>query len=762
MFSHKKIDRLDDFFAPLRSRGDRGVYFYRINGVTPEVREFIRKYYNEARTHGVVIEGGIPNPDTRHIEYYAEVLGTTFEPDKKRILSDLAKWLPRMSPYTRETVADAIWEVLMGLQREGKNAGMLKNAYIKFMCWLYYKFERITVLLGTDNVPKILYEGEISSYELLLLSVLTGAGCDAVILQYRGDVTYKKLDPQSRRSELLELPGMAAFPVGFSLKAVRDEIAAEQERSRLYGQLPEIQGCVNAWMNGEGFDDIRTPLCDRGKDKDMFYTCFMQIFGAESRLSYQSDVYHLHSEASAAGRNVLIIDGKIPDPSPQETSTVIRHNYNRPEDLIRDMASQIRANDVQLQRLMVKAFIDVMLKEVDHGEPLNRLGISAVYLICWLRRFYSGIFREWKMPAVEMILYLGAPRDHREELFIKFMARLPVDVVILIPDAAAESTLRDELLFDKHYDTSAELDKIPRESSELRLGTTAFHAERELDEIMYHDSGIYRNQQYAKADSITLRTMYEEIEILWNEEAKYRPNFATNNGIVSIPVIFAQVSGVKDGKTSDYWKAVERLVTDDTYLITRQLPVSLNGRNPFQGQTAIFIHRGGLYRDAIKAHPGYKYGYLRIEVQERILDKLELLLEQRIIKGTFENGMEHLIIQTVLDLPLEIMRKIQAADFTKIPPKMLYIKTSEGMVPPEDAIIAAFLNLMGFDVLFFAPTGYRCVASYYSRELMDEHQLGEYKYDMRVPDMSRAPEKNRKRAEKAKQGSGWSLFRRKR
>ncbi len=762
MFAHGKIHSLDDFFTPLRSRDGRDVYFYRINGVTPEVTAFIRKYYNEALKNGVVIEGGIPNPDTRHIEYYAEVLGTTFELQKQRITADLAKWLPRMSPYTRETVADSVWDVLMGLQKDGKNIGMLKNAYIKFMCWLYYKFERVTVLLGKDNVPKILYEGEIGNYELLLMSVLTGAGCDAVLLQYRGDVTYKKLDPQSKRSELLELPGMTAFPDGYNLQSVRKELAAEEERSRLCGTPPEIKGCVNAWMTGESFDDIRTPLADRGKEQGVYYNCFMQVFGAESRLSYQSDVYRLHSEAAAAGRNVMLIDGKIPDPSPQETGTVIRHNYNRPEELIRDMASQIRANDIQLQRLMVQAFVQIMLGETDRGEPLNRLGISGVYLICWLRRFYSGLFKNWTMPRVELLLYLGTPRDHREELFLRFLARLPVDVVLLIPDHTAESTLRDELLFDKHYDFSAELDKIPRESSDLRLGTTAFLAERELDEIMYNDTGLYRNQQYGKANSITLRTMYEEIEILWNEEAKYRPNFATANGVVSIPVIFAQVSGVKDGKASDYWKAVERLVTDDAYLITRQLPVSLNGKNPFQGQTARFIHRGGLYRDLIKAHPNYKYGYLRTEVQERILDKLELMLEQRIIKGTFENGIEHLIIQTVLDLPLEIMRKIQAADFTKVPPKLLYIKTGEGMVPPEDAIIAAFLNLMGFDVLFFAPTGYRCVASYYSRELMDEHQIGEYKYDMRVPDMSRAPEKNRKRAEKAKQGSGWSLFRRKR
>lgn len=759
MFVHKKINDFNDFFTPLRNRNGRCVYFYRINGVTDEVRKFIRTYYKAASQNGVIIEGGIPNPDTHHISFYAERLGTTFTLDKQRIVGDLSKWLPRMSPYTRDSVAESIYNVLVGLQREGKNEGMLKNAYIKFMCWLYYKFERITVLLGSDKVPKILYEGEISNYELLLLSVLTGAGCDAVILQYRGDVAYKKLDPTSARSELLELPGMTAFPDGYCIKTVRTEIAAEEERQKLYGDAPDIIPCVNAWMKGEGFDDVKKPVHERGSDPMTYYSCFMRISGAESKASYQNDVFRLHADASAAGRGVLIIDEKIPDPDPQETGSVIRRNYQRPEDLIRDMSAQIRANDLQLQRLMQRAFVDVMLIEVNHNEPLNKLGIYGVYLICWMRRYYMQLFRDWRMPNVAMLLYLGSVRDEREEIFLRFMARLPVDVILLNPEANSNCILRDELLFDKHYDESTTLSRIPRETSDLRLGTTAYHAERELDQLMYQDSGLYRNQQYGKADSITLRTMYEEIEILWNEEARFRPNFSTIDGVVNIPVIFAQVSGVKDGDTSEYWKAVSRLVTDDAYVITRQLPLSLMGQNPFFNQTGQFFMRGRLDRNAVKAHPSYPYGYLRLEVQERILDKLELLLDQRIIKGTYENGIENLIVATILHLPLEVMRRIQAFDFTKVPPKLLYIKTSEGMVPPEDAIVAAFLNLMGFDVLFFAPTGYRCVASYYTRELLDEHQLGEYKYDLRVPDLSRAAEKNRKRAEKAKSGSGWSLFR---
>ena len=53
--------------------------------------------------------------------------------------------------------------------------------------------------------------------------------------------------------------------------------------------------------------------------------------------------------------------------------------------------------------------------------------------------------------------------------------------------------------------------------SSARMGTAAYHAERELDTLMYQDSGLYRNQQYQRADIINLQTMYEEIRLLWNE-----------------------------------------------------------------------------------------------------------------------------------------------------------------------------------------------------------------------------------------------------
>ena len=65
------------------------------------------------------------------------------------------------------------------------------------------------------------------------------------------------------------------------------------------------------------------------------------------------------------------------------------------------------------------------------------------------------------------------------------------------------------------------------------------------------------------------------------------------------------------------------------------------------------------------------------------------------------------MIAQILDLPKEILRLIQKFDFTKKNPKLIYINTGETMISLQDSILVTFLNLAGFDILFFVPTGYR-------------------------------------------------------
>ena len=98
--------------------------------------------------------------------------------------------------------------------------------------------------------------------------------------------------------------------------------------------------------------------------------------------------------------------------------------------------------------------------------------------------------------------------------------------------------------------------------------------------------------------------------------------------------------------------------------------------------------------------------------------------------------MEYTIISTALNLKKDMTRMIQKFDFTKKNPKIIYIHTTEDLISLEDSILAAYLNLVGFDVLFFVPTGYQGAEKYYNKKIMEEHQIGEYIYDLQIPDFT--------------------------
>lgn len=47
-----------------------------------------------------------------------------------------------------------MYATLDDMRRAGKNDNMLRNAYMKYMCWLYYKFERIVNVLAARRCPR--------------------------------------------------------------------------------------------------------------------------------------------------------------------------------------------------------------------------------------------------------------------------------------------------------------------------------------------------------------------------------------------------------------------------------------------------------------------------------------------------------------------------------------------------------------------------------------------------------------------------------
>lgn len=740
MFGIEKINRLEDYFCTLDSRTKKGVYFYRICSYSDEIREFVKKFYQVARKNGVVIEGKIANPDEKNLAYFSEIMGMQFQLNLNFIFSSLKKWLPRMTDYARENVSQALYDALCDLKDNGKNDNMLKNAYIKFMCWMYYKFERIANQLGANELPKILYEGNISNYELILISVLANAGCDVVLLQYDGDQNYLKLDSQSKKSFLYDVSGGNAFPKDFCLKQIIREIQSEMNRERLYGEKPNIKNCTNAWISGKGLDDFRKGFQVRGNlDQSFFYNCFYRINGVEDKLTYANELHQFYTEMINSGRRIVVVDNEIPKPTMEEISAVGRKNYSKQEEALLDLAKNIDfSQNREIQKLMIKAFIDVLIEESNQrkDENIHKLVNQAVYLICWLRRYENKLLSNWKMPETGCFIHMGACKNDIEASFLKVLARLPIDVLILKPNHDEDCALSDKLLYEITFNESMVINKFPAGDAVANVGTAAYHAERELDNILYQDSGLYRNQQFDKADIIVLQTTYEEIKILWDQELKYRTNFTTVGEVVKIPVIFAKISGVKNADVGQYWKDIKALITDDTLLIDKMPYINSMDENPIKAHVTEFLKRGKLQKQKIKESRCYQYSYLREETQDYILSKLQMLIDQKLIKGTFENGTEYTIVSTVLNLPKEVVRLIQKFDFTKKNGKIMYVNTGEESISLEDSIMIAFLNLIGLDIVFWVPTGYQTVEKHFNTLLMEEHQIGEYMYDLQMPNMN--------------------------
>lgn len=247
MANRINASNLSDLLLPMRQRGNApGVYFVRLCQWSPEIKDFLWRYHEAARAKGVIIEGQIGNPDERQLSYLTEMLGSAFEPNPAFITQALQKWMPRMSQANRVSFAEAMCTQMDELKRKGKTDSIIRNIYMKVMCWLYYKFERLMPFLGDDNPPRILYEcNAVTAHELILLRILSMMGTDILLLEPQGDAAYLKQDAASAWSQLLSVQGMP-FAKDFTLKQFRKEMAAAAAGNMRPPSQPRRAGDIRA------------------------------------------------------------------------------------------------------------------------------------------------------------------------------------------------------------------------------------------------------------------------------------------------------------------------------------------------------------------------------------------------------------------------------------------------------------------------------------------------------------------------------------
>ena len=733
MLLHQKIKGLEDFFKRQNERKPKGVYFYRINSYDETILEFIRKYYDLAKREGAIIDKNIENPTADNIAYFNEIIGDKYVHGPGFMAEALKKWLPRIKDYQRASIADGIYDTLEVLRRQGKNIDILKNNFIRIMCWLYYNFYNIMEKLGNDDVPKIIFWGNVNFSELSTLKILSNAGADIILVQPGGDSKYMTIDPKSEYSIDLGM-GSESFPAGFDLQWLLKQHEEDKSKRLLYSNKANAKANTNTWLSGDLFEDLKNTR--RGENTSFFYNMFARINGCDNRNTYVNNLYLLYQDLKKANRSIKVINNKITNPSVDEISKIKRGNYANENQLIMDLKKNINLKSNTFIDVARDAFVDTMIETGKlMNMDLNKMMNKGIYILCWFQRYIPDLLGNTDIHSpAPILIYFGNVETDTESLFLNMAAKLPIDVIIFNPEKKGDK-LTGERLYEVHFEETLKVNEYPTDGNNLSMGTMAYNAERDLDTMMYSDTGMYRDMQFSKANIIKLSTTYEEINIYWKQEARFRPNFSTVDDIVNIPVMFAKISGVANSDTDTYFKNIKDLLTDTTLIYKNE---NIYDRNcTVAAGVPSFFKNGRLDREGIKHSQIYKYDYLRAETQEYILDKLSELLRRKTIAGTGQNGTEYKIITIVLDLPKEILRFIQSFDFTKCPPKLIIVNTTETVISLEDSIIVAFLNLIGFDIVFFIPTGYDNVNKYFNNQIMEEHIIGNYLYDIAIPDFNR-------------------------
>jgi hypothetical protein len=715
----------DDLFS--ENRRSKG-YFLRVTAWNDDVKYLVHKCIVTAGKSGGKIENEFAVPNQAETDECLNGARHEFAVTKECVLSWLSGYLHTDLP---ENIAIAVADVLHEIKAMGKNDCIVKNVFVKMMFWFKkYAFGAMKSAAAGEHPMIFCCVKTISRYEVMFLYALSEGGYDVVTAERDGGESYKKADPEEKYSSLLSVSHGGEFPADITGKGGTSVSGSKNNQAESStGSL-----CVNAWISGEIFRDIAVPAERRGSDPNVFYTCFARVNGAENRSSYSNEIYSLYTGESEK-RSVLVFDRAVDNPENEEIANVRRGNYRDVESLIRDMSANFVHSYQKFQEMMKKAFEETITEFYENTPELRKALNMAVYIICWLKRYQGTLFSDIKNKNIPLVIILNGCKNEREAYFVKFLSKLPVDILILMPNLGDKCLLSDKFLYERNFTDTLTLEEFPKSAASTQQGTAAYYAERDIDSMIHTaDTGLFRSYSFDTAETFVLKTMYEEIKILWGQELKYRPNFSAGGDMVRIPVIMAKISGVKNKDTIEYWNGIVDLINMD-----KSVKVICNRRvteNVYGCESAVDMIKGGRLRtDIIKKSRDYKYGFLKAETQDYILGAVQRLIDSGMI--SYENGSVYKVISVGLSLGEDILRRVQTFDFTKKNPKFIYINTTKDIISLEDSIYLALLSFLGFDVLLFIPTGYSSADRYYSPGTMVSHQTGDYMFDLEVPDLTK-------------------------
>ncbi len=479
---------------------------------------------------------------------------------------------------------------------------------------------------------------------------------------------------------------------------------------------------------------------------------FHRIIGIEqdSEREYYNDLYNMDLKLKSMGDVYLKVDFRLDTFVSYEVVEKVSRIWNEIKADSNLRAPYITANfygagvlkftNVELKDMLVRrAFetcLNVFMQTQKHAKNASIIKNFCIKMIYWFEKYALYMFKAYRLGKnnPKFLFYNEIKRD--EFYFMIFLSKLGFDILYF--NSFSDKDL-DEIDPENKYSIKLEFDKktpnkpFPASESIVTKETSAYRAERNVETGVNADNvDLLRPRQFEDYDvkSIPLKTTYEELFVLWNNEARHRNGFKVYNKTIYIPNIFSKVNGTHKNILA-YWSDMMKLIKQQGEFVHTidRVPFSKPAAKTLDYRT--LLTNNGLYdKEKIRNCKDYTLLYLKTSIQDLLLDKANEMIQKEYLKFSVDLNMKIRILSVLLNLDKEIIKLLQRFDYPFFVPKVLVYHNDDKAFNLEDYITIAFLNLVGLDIAIFSPTGYNNIENGIKDSLFDTHNLEEVKFDL--------------------------------
>lgn len=697
-----------------------------------EFQQIIMDLYQKSMESGVFIQDRIENPTNEEVSTISREIDINHFSDIGSILKSVdilsQKGLIKNSNIAEgisaQEISEQILNILDIVKKEATSVSMVKNTYIKIILWLS-RFSQ-------KPLKNVLYIGEINKYEVIALYLFSNLGCDVNYVNYLSADSYNKADTKLRFSRLVEGKihnhlnidfGKINFEQIALVKSIKDEVENKPvAKVRIFEVLAEnFERDVLQTLEGRRAK-LGLNICTVDNEP----TISVAYVGINDEDNYNNTLFSIKNEYEVSGRK-LIFTSKLANPTFDESKEYQAIDKSTTDSIIFTLAGKIDCGE--RTKLVRRAYVDC-LNKIENKLKIQAVYSKAVILLVWINRYFSREF--FAGSDLPVILFYGKPSE-TELLFLRICIHSMIDTLVICSDKGylpnLEKIKSEGIMQVIELPNSATSFPFPSAMRKARVSTVAYNAEKELDSIMYNDDYFFRCFQFANCRAVTLQTTFEEIDIIWEQESKYRTGFEVKNNLVSVPNIFAKICGVKNGDQSEYVKEICYKITEDTIVFNR-IPFCpiITSRLDFSK----FIDGSNILIEDLKKSPVNKYSYLNDDKQNFLFYKLQELIDCGYIDIPIEL-LPQKVLHTCFNMDKDIIKLVQKFDFTKSLPKVIVFDCVEKTFGESDCILLMLLNLMGFDILIYTPTGYKNIETFVNPKAFTSYTLDTFVHDMRLP-----------------------------